>query len=124
MLLDEFMPVYDVSDAVATVGITESMLIIIYSIAMGLGMGAAAIVARRTGEGDADGASRAAVQAILLGIVVALPIGVGGVIYARKRPNPWPGTFGYHEVFHAMTIVAAICHYIAVYFAMYNSPFV
>ena len=56
------------ADAVATVGITESMLIIIYSIAMGLGMGAAAIVARRTGEGDADGASRAAVQAILLGV--------------------------------------------------------
>jgi hemolysin III len=49
---------------------------------------------------------------------------IGGVLYAIKRPNPWPGTFGYHEVFHAMTIVAAICHYIAVYFAMYNSPFV
>jgi hemolysin III len=48
---------------------------------------------------------------------------VGGIAYAIKKPNPWPGTFGYHEVFHAMTIVAAICHYIAVYFAMYNSPF-
>jgi putative MATE family efflux protein len=71
------------ADAVATVGITESMLIIIYSIAMGLGMGAAAIVARRTGEGDADGASRAAVQAILLGIIVALPLALGGVFYAR-----------------------------------------
>ncbi|MFP5283195.1 MAG: PAQR family membrane homeostasis protein TrhA [Actinomycetes bacterium] len=47
----------------------------------------------------------------------------GGIAYAIKKPNPWPGTFGYHEVFHAMTIVAAICHYIAVYFAMYNSPF-
>ena len=43
---------------------------------------------------------------------------------AIRKPNPWPGTFGYHEVFHAMTIVAATCHYIAVYFAMYNSPFV
>jgi hemolysin III len=48
---------------------------------------------------------------------------VGGLAYALKKPNPWPGTFGYHEVFHAMTIVAAICHYIAVYFAVYNSPF-
>ena len=47
---------------------------------------------------------------------------VGGIAYGLKKPNPWPGTFGYHEVFHAMTIVAAICHYIAVYFAMYNSP--
>ncbi len=49
---------------------------------------------------------------------------LGGIAYAMKRPNPWPGTFGYHEVFHAMTVVAAICHYIAVYFAMYASPFV
>ena len=49
---------------------------------------------------------------------------VGGIAYGLKRPNPWPGVFGYHEVFHAMTIVAAICQYIAVYFAMYNSPFV
>ena len=49
---------------------------------------------------------------------------VGAVAYATKKPNPWPGTFGYHEVFHAMTIVAAICHHIAVYFAMYRSPFV
>jgi hemolysin III len=48
----------------------------------------------------------------------------GGVAYAIRKPNPWPGTFGYHEVFHAMTIVAAACHYIAVYFALYNSPFV
>ena len=48
----------------------------------------------------------------------------GGVAYAIKWPNPWPGVFGYHEVFHAMTIVAASCHYIAVYFALYNSPFV
>jgi hemolysin III len=49
---------------------------------------------------------------------------VGGIAYAIKKPNPIPGVFGYHEVFHAMTIAAAICHYIAVYFAMYRSPFV
>jgi hemolysin III len=49
---------------------------------------------------------------------------VGGISYGIKKPNPWPGTFGYHEVFHAMTVVAAICHYIAVYFAVFNSPFV
>jgi hemolysin III len=48
----------------------------------------------------------------------------GGIAYGIKKPNPWPGVFGYHEVFHAMTIVAASCHYIAVYFAVYNSPFV
>jgi hemolysin III len=66
----------------------------------------------------------AGVTAMVLLAVGGLLYTVGGVAYGIKKPNPWPGTFGYHEVFHAMTIVAAICHYIAVYFAMYNSPFV
>ncbi len=48
----------------------------------------------------------------------------GAIAYARRSPDPRPAIFGYHEVFHAMTIVAALCHYIAVYFAMYNSPLV
>ena len=38
----------------------------------------------------------------------------GAVVYARKRPDPSPHIFGYHEVFHALTIVAALCHYVAV----------
>jgi hemolysin III len=66
----------------------------------------------------------------LVGVTVLVLLAVGGLLYsagaiayASKRPNPWPGTFGYHEVFHAMTIVAASCHYIAVYFAIFNSPY-
>ncbi|MCU0698152.1 MAG: hemolysin III family protein [Myxococcaceae bacterium] len=39
---------------------------------------------------------------------------VGAVIYAVRRPNPWPKTFGYHEIFHALIIVAAVCHFVAV----------
>jgi hemolysin III len=39
---------------------------------------------------------------------------IGGVVYARKRPDPAPATFGYHEVFHALTVVAAACHFVAV----------
>lgn len=35
---------------------------------------------------------------------------LGAVVYARKRPDPWPRTFGYHEVFHALVVVAALCH--------------
>jgi hemolysin III len=38
----------------------------------------------------------------------------GAVVYALKRPNPSPAVFGYHEVFHALTIVAAACHFVAV----------
>ena len=55
------------SNAVAAVGYTESVLSILYSLAMGLGMGATAIVARRVGEHDKEGASTAAVQALYLG---------------------------------------------------------
>ena len=43
----------------------------------------------------------------------------GAVCYALKRPNPWPRTFGHHEIFHAATVVAALCHYIGVYFALF-----
>jgi hemolysin III len=44
---------------------------------------------------------------------------VGAVIYGTKWPNPWPKVFGYHEFFHAATVLAAICHYIAIWFALY-----
>ena len=62
------------ADAVATVGLTESMLTIIYTAAMGLSIGATALVARRTGEQDPEGASRAAGQSVILGLFVALAI--------------------------------------------------
>ena len=62
------------ADAVATVGLTESMLTMIYTAAMGLSIGATALVARRTGEQDPEGASRAAGQSILLGLAVAVAI--------------------------------------------------
>jgi hemolysin III len=39
---------------------------------------------------------------------------VGAVIYATKKPNPWPKYFGYHEVFHILVIVAAVLHFIVV----------
>ena len=46
---------------------------------------------------------------------------IGGVLYGLKWPNPWPTTFGHHEFFHACTAVAAICHYIAMWFAVFSS---
>jgi MATE family, multidrug efflux pump len=72
------------AEAVATVGLTESMLTIIYSLAMGLAIGATAMVARRIGERDTEGASIAAVQSIILAVVVAIVLGVGGVILAPR----------------------------------------
>ena len=40
----------------------------------------------------------------------------GAIIYARRRPNPLPAVFGYHELFHALTIVAVACQYVAIAF--------
>src|SRR5206468_1768614 len=68
--------------AVATVGLTEAMFSTIYALGMGLGIGATAMVARRIGEKNPGGAARAAVQSILLGIIVALPIAVVGASFA------------------------------------------
>lgn len=70
-------------DAVATVGLTEAMMTVIYAVAMGLGVGATATVARRMGEKDPDGAAIAAVQAIALGLLVAVPAGLAGFFFAR-----------------------------------------
>src|SRR6185503_1800823 len=70
--------------AVATVGLTESWLTLVYALAMGMAIGAAALVARRTGERDAEGAAKAGGQAILLGLIVAMTIGVvGGTLAPR-----------------------------------------
>ena len=91
MVLESVFAVVDVfwvsrlgADAIATVGLTESMLALIYSLAMGLSMGAAATVARRIGEKNPDGAARAAVQSIALGIAAAVPIGIAGAILAPR----------------------------------------
>jgi hemolysin III len=61
----------------------------------------------------------AGVAAVVLLIVGGALYSVGGVLYGLKWPNPWPDTFGHHEFFHACTAVAAICHYIAMWFAVF-----
>jgi putative MATE family efflux protein len=71
------------ADAVAAVGLTEGMLTIVYSVAMGLVIGATAVVARRIGEKDPEGAAVAAVQVIALGLIVSAVIGVTGILFAR-----------------------------------------
>ena len=71
-------------NAVATVGLTESVLTLVYAVAIGLSMGATAIVARRTGEKDREGANQAAVQVIFLGVFIAALISVIGILFPKE----------------------------------------
>lgn len=71
-------------DAMATVGLTESMLTLMYAIAIGLSIGATATVARRIGEHNPDGAARAAVQSLALGLIVSTAIALVGAPFAPK----------------------------------------
>jgi putative MATE family efflux protein len=67
-IVDIFFVAHLGADATATVGITEGLLVLVYAVAFGLSMGTTAVVARRVGEHDKDGAAQAAVQSILIGV--------------------------------------------------------
>ena len=70
------------ADSVASVGLTESVLSVIYALAMGLSIGVTAMVSRRIGEKNQDAAARVTVQAILLGLAVATVLGTSGFLFA------------------------------------------
>src|SRR5678815_4166747 len=72
------------TDAVATVGLTESLMTLVYALAIGLSIGAMAMVARRIGEQNPEGAARAAVQAIALAAIVSVVIAAIGASLAPK----------------------------------------
>src|SRR4051812_29231896 len=89
MVMESIFAVVDVfwvarlgANAVAAVGLTESMMMILYAIAMGVSIGVMALVARRVGEKDLDAAGRTAAQGILLGLGIAAAIGVTGAALA------------------------------------------
>lgn len=72
------------ASAVATVGLTESLLTVLYALAMGLSIGVTAMVARRIGEQDVEGARDAAVQGVLVGLVIATVLGIAGFVLAPR----------------------------------------
>lgn len=89
MMMESVFAVVDIffvgrvgNEAVSTVGLTESMLTIVYSIGMGLSMGATAIVARRIGEKNTEAASRSGAQAIVLSLMITLCVTVTGIVFA------------------------------------------
>ena len=92
-------------NAVATIGLTESVVTLVYAVAIGLSMAATAVVARRVGEKDLKGASQAAVQAIFLGIAVAAVVSLIGILYPKEilgimgaEPDLIAEGFGYTQV--------------------------
>lgn len=90
MLMESIFALVDIAyvsrvsvNAVATIGLTESVITLVYALAIGLSMAATAVVARRIGEKDVQGARIAAVQAISLGVLISVLIGVVGIVYAK-----------------------------------------
>ncbi|WP_430814545.1 MATE family efflux transporter [Carboxylicivirga sp. RSCT41] len=90
MIMESVFAVVDIyfvgklgADAVATVGITESVLTVIYAIAFGLSMATTALVSRRIGEKNEQEASKEALQAIITGIAISLIIAIPGIVFAK-----------------------------------------
>ncbi|MBT8257224.1 MAG: MATE family efflux transporter [Bacteroidia bacterium] len=91
MLMESIFAVVDIFyvsrvsvNAVATIGLTESVLTLVYAVAIGLSMAATAVVARRVGEKNLKGANEAAVQAIILGIGVSIIVSLVGMIFPKE----------------------------------------
>lgn len=91
MLMESLFALVDVfwvtrlgPNAIATVGLTESMLTLVFSVALGVSLPTTAMVARRTGEKDTEGAAVAAAQSIFLGIGIALSTGLPAMIFAHQ----------------------------------------
>src|SRR5438034_4111474 len=91
MVMESLFAIVDVfwvarlgANAIATVGLTESVLMLVYCGAMGLSMAATAMVARRIGEKDPEGAAVAAVQGLFVGVVAAMSISIAGSILAPR----------------------------------------
>jgi putative MATE family efflux protein len=104
MLMESVFAVVDIyfvsklgPEAVATVGVTESMLTVVYAVAVGLAMGTTATVARRIGEKRPREAAVAAVQAIIIGVVTSIPVALVGLLLAP-------------ELLHLMGMDAATTH--------------
>jgi putative MATE family efflux protein len=130
MVLESVFAVVDVfwvarlgADAIATVGITESMLALLYAIAIGLSMGATATVARRIGEKDPDGAARAAVSSIALAIAVAVPIGVTGAFLAPRLLRLMGGSPGLVKTGSGFTAIMLGCNVVILLLFLINAIF-
>jgi putative MATE family efflux protein len=130
MIMESIFAVVDIfwvshlgTDAAATVGLTESLMTLVYALAIGLSIGGMAMVARRIGEGNPDGAARAAVQAIALALIVSIVIGAVGAPLAPKLLALMGGSPWVIEHGSAFTRVMLACNISVVMLFMINAIF-
>jgi len=130
MIMESVFAVVDIfwvshlgTDAAATVGLTESLMTLVYALAIGLSIGAMATIARRIGEKNPDGAARAAVQAIVLALIVSLVIGAIGAPLAPKLLALMGGSPWVIEHGSAFTRVMLACNVSVVMLFMINAIF-
>jgi len=130
MIMESVFAVVDIfwvshlgTDAAAAVGLTESLMTLIYALAIGLSIGAMAMVARRIGEGKPEEAARAAVQAIALTLLLSITIAVVATPFARRlmvlmNASPWVLEHGIR-----FTQVMLGCNFTVVTLFMVNAIF-
>ncbi len=130
MIMESVFAVVDIfwvshlgTDAAATVGLTESLMTLVYALAIGLSIGAMAMIARRIGEKNPDGAARAAVQAIALAVTVSIVIGAIGAPLAPKLLALMGGSPWVIEHGSAFTRVMLACNISVVMLFMINAIF-
>lgn len=111
------------ADAVATVGLTESFLTILFAIAIGLSMSTTAIVARRTGEKDSDGAARTAAQAMGLGAIVSILVSIAGFFAAPALLRAMGASEGVVSTGTGYTTVMLVGNITIVFLFLLNAVF-
>ena len=111
------------TDAVATVGLTESLMTLVYALAIGLSIGAMAMVSRRIGEQNPEGAARAAVQAITLALIVSVTIAAIGAPLAPKLIKFMGGAPWVVQEGSRFTRVMLACNMTVVMLFMINAIF-
>ena len=111
------------TDAVAAVGITEALITVLYAMAIGLGIGLTAMVSRRIGAGDAEGAADVTGQAIWVGAILSVLVGIFGVMYARDLLQIMGASDGVIEQGAGFTAVILGGSFSIVYLFLLNAAF-
>ena len=111
------------TDAVAAVGITEALITVLYGIAIGLGMGLTAMVSRRIGARNPEGAAAVTGQSIWLGALISVVIGVTGVVYARDLLEIMGASDGVIEQGRGFTAMLLGGSFSIIYLFLLNAAF-